>query len=103
MLQAKKERDLLHHLFTKFISWPVVSSIIVESAACFGEDHEGRLLDPQSAINFLLSQGAVTGSYKFHDFNMINNKVNSPRKKTWTEFKNPSCIYINTLWVAVVH
>ncbi|KAF4106371.1 E3 ubiquitin-protein ligase rnf213-beta-like isoform X3 [Onychostoma macrolepis] len=54
--QAKKERDLLHYLFTKFISWPVVSSIIVESAACFGEDHEGRLLDPQSAINFLLSR-----------------------------------------------
>ncbi|XP_016335836.1 E3 ubiquitin-protein ligase rnf213-beta-like [Sinocyclocheilus anshuiensis] len=54
--QANKEGDLLHHIFTKSISWPVVSSIIVESAARFGEDHEGRLLDPQSAINFLLSQ-----------------------------------------------
>ncbi|TRY96584.1 hypothetical protein DNTS_014460 [Danionella cerebrum] len=39
------------------ISWPVMSSIIVESAARFGENHESRLLDPQSAINFLLSQG----------------------------------------------
>jgi len=39
-----------------------VSSIIVESAARFEENHEGRLLDPQSAINFLLSQGTVTVS-----------------------------------------
>ncbi len=69
-LQANKERDLLHHLFTKSISWPVVSSILVESAARFGENLEGRLLDPQSAINFLLSQGTVTSSYKFHGFNI---------------------------------
>ncbi|RXN10159.1 E3 ubiquitin-protein ligase RNF213-beta-like protein [Labeo rohita] len=54
--KANKEADLLHHLFSKSLSWPVVSSIIVESAARFGEDHERRLLDPQSAINFLLSQ-----------------------------------------------
>ncbi|XP_073773817.1 E3 ubiquitin-protein ligase rnf213-beta isoform X3 [Danio rerio] len=54
--QAKKEGTLLCHLFSKTISWPVLSSIIVESAACFGEDHKGRLLDPQSAINFFLSQ-----------------------------------------------
>uniref|UniRef100_A0A9J7YJS3 RING-type E3 ubiquitin transferase n=1 Tax=Cyprinus carpio carpio TaxID=630221 RepID=A0A9J7YJS3_CYPCA len=54
--QANKEGQLLYHLFTKSISWPVVSSIIVESASRFGEDHEGRLLDPQSAIYFLLSQ-----------------------------------------------
>lgn len=69
-LQANKERDLLQHLFTKYISWPVVSSIIVESAARFGENLEGRLLDPRSAINFLLSQGTVTSSYKFHGFNI---------------------------------
>ncbi|KAL1264673.1 hypothetical protein QQF64_005028, partial [Cirrhinus molitorella] len=54
--KANKERDLLHHLFEKSVSWPVVSSIIVESAARFGEDQERRLLDPQSAINFLLSR-----------------------------------------------
>ncbi|XP_056089655.1 E3 ubiquitin-protein ligase rnf213-beta [Rhinichthys klamathensis goyatoka] len=54
--QAKKEGGLLHYLFSKYISWSVVSSIIVESAARFEENHEGRLLDPQSAINFLLSQ-----------------------------------------------
>lgn len=70
-LQANKEGDLLHRLFTKPIPWPVVSSIIVESAARFGEDHEGCLLDSQSAINFLLSQGAMTGSYKLHGFNMV--------------------------------
>ncbi|XP_051530047.1 E3 ubiquitin-protein ligase rnf213-beta-like isoform X2 [Myxocyprinus asiaticus] len=52
--QAKKEGDLLRSL--KLISPPVLSFFIVESAARFGEDHEGRLLDPQSAINFLLSQ-----------------------------------------------
>ncbi|XP_026078195.1 E3 ubiquitin-protein ligase rnf213-beta isoform X1 [Carassius auratus] len=54
--QANKEGDLLHRLFTKPFPWPVVSSIIVESAARFGEDLEGCLLDSQSAINFLLSQ-----------------------------------------------
>ncbi|XP_077056473.1 E3 ubiquitin-protein ligase rnf213-beta isoform X2 [Siphateles boraxobius] len=54
--QAKKEGGLLRSLFSKHISWSVVSSIIVESAARFKENHEGRLLDPQSAINFLLSQ-----------------------------------------------
>uniref|UniRef100_A0A8C1VS82 RING-type E3 ubiquitin transferase n=1 Tax=Cyprinus carpio TaxID=7962 RepID=A0A8C1VS82_CYPCA len=54
--KANKEGNLLRLLFTKSISWPVVSSIIVESAARFGENLEGRLLDPQSAINFLLSQ-----------------------------------------------
>ncbi|XP_039521132.1 E3 ubiquitin-protein ligase rnf213-beta isoform X4 [Pimephales promelas] len=54
--QAKKEGGLLRSLFSKNISWSVVSSIIVESAARFEENHEGRLLDPQSAINFLLSQ-----------------------------------------------
>jgi len=61
-LQAKKEGGLLRFLFSKNISWSVVSSIIVESAARFEENHEGRLLDPQSAINFLLSQGTVTVS-----------------------------------------
>ncbi|XDV44192.1 hypothetical protein PO909_012516 [Leuciscus waleckii] len=54
--QAKKEGGLLRSLFSKNISWSVVSSIIVKSAARFEENHEGRLLDPQSAINFLLSQ-----------------------------------------------
>ncbi|XP_050980097.1 LOW QUALITY PROTEIN: E3 ubiquitin-protein ligase rnf213-beta-like [Labeo rohita] len=56
LCKANKEGDLLHHLFSKSLSSPVVSSIIVESAARFGEDHERRLLDPQSAINVLLSQ-----------------------------------------------
>ncbi|XP_043109399.1 E3 ubiquitin-protein ligase rnf213-beta isoform X2 [Puntigrus tetrazona] len=56
LCKSNNEGDLLHHLFTKSISWPVVSSIVVESAARFGDNLEGRLLDPQSAINFLLSQ-----------------------------------------------
>ncbi|TRY99007.1 hypothetical protein DNTS_034817 [Danionella cerebrum] len=54
--QIRKEGDLLRCIFKNTISWPVMSSIIVESAARFGENHESRLLDPQSAINFLLSQ-----------------------------------------------
>ncbi|XP_051523957.1 E3 ubiquitin-protein ligase rnf213-beta-like isoform X2 [Myxocyprinus asiaticus] len=52
--QAKKEGDLLRYF--KSIPPPVLSSIIVGSATRFGEDYEGRLLDPQSAVNFLLSQ-----------------------------------------------
>ncbi|KAK9965830.1 hypothetical protein ABG768_004896 [Culter alburnus] len=56
LCQAKKEGDLLRRLFSKTISWSVMSSIIVESAARFEENHEGLLLDPQSAINFLLSR-----------------------------------------------
>ncbi|XP_051967995.1 E3 ubiquitin-protein ligase rnf213-beta-like [Xyrauchen texanus] len=62
--QAKKEGDLLHNL--KLISPPVLSCIIMESAARFGEDHVGRLLDPQSAINFLLSQD------KWNQWNLDN-------------------------------
>ncbi|XP_052426303.1 E3 ubiquitin-protein ligase rnf213-beta [Carassius gibelio] len=56
LCKVNKEGDLLRLLFTKSISCPVVSSIIVESAARFGENLDSRLLDPQSAINFLLSQ-----------------------------------------------
>ncbi|XP_073722611.1 E3 ubiquitin-protein ligase rnf213-beta [Misgurnus anguillicaudatus] len=54
--QAKKEGDLLGNLFYKHKKWSVLSCIIVESAARFGKDWERRLLDPQSAINFFLSQ-----------------------------------------------
>ncbi|KAA0724979.1 E3 ubiquitin-protein ligase rnf213-beta [Triplophysa tibetana] len=54
--QAKKEGDLLDCLFNKHKKWSVLSYIVIESAARFKEDREGRLLDPQSAISFFLSQ-----------------------------------------------
>ncbi|XP_057214799.1 E3 ubiquitin-protein ligase rnf213-beta-like isoform X2 [Triplophysa rosa] len=54
--QAKKEGDLLDLLFNKHMKWPVLSNIVIESAARFEEDREGWLLDPQSAISFFLSQ-----------------------------------------------
>lgn len=59
-LKAMKEGDLLGNLFKNHVKWPVLSYIVMESAARFKEDHVGRLLDPQSAINFFLSQGTVT-------------------------------------------
>ncbi|XP_072523911.1 E3 ubiquitin-protein ligase rnf213-beta [Salminus brasiliensis] len=57
--QAGKEGDLLRTL----LSWPkpphssILSSIIVESAAHFGEDTVTQLLDAQSAVHVLLSKG----------------------------------------------
>ncbi|KAA0724978.1 E3 ubiquitin-protein ligase rnf213-beta [Triplophysa tibetana] len=54
--QAKKEEELLGYLYNKHMKWSVLSYIVIESAARFKEDREGRLLDPQSAINFFLSQ-----------------------------------------------
>ncbi|KAG7491231.1 hypothetical protein MATL_G00000820, partial [Megalops atlanticus] len=57
--QAGKEGDLLAvlSLCPKPIPLPVLSCIIVESVAQFREDPVGSLLDPQSAIHHLLSQG----------------------------------------------
>ncbi|XP_056627258.1 E3 ubiquitin-protein ligase rnf213-beta-like isoform X2 [Triplophysa dalaica] len=54
--QAKKEGELLGYLYNKHMKWSVLSYIVIESAARFKEDREGRLLDPQSAISFFLTQ-----------------------------------------------
>ena len=36
---------------------PVISAVVVESAARFKDDSVVQLLDPQSAVNHLLSSG----------------------------------------------
>ncbi|KAM4524138.1 E3 ubiquitin-protein ligase rnf213-beta isoform 2-T2 [Odontesthes bonariensis] len=55
--QRGQEGDLMHHLRSRENDLPeaVVSAVVVESAARFGDNTVVQLLDPQSAINFLLS------------------------------------------------
>ncbi|XP_036427896.1 E3 ubiquitin-protein ligase rnf213-beta isoform X2 [Colossoma macropomum] len=57
--QAGKEGDLLQTLLSdpKSLHSSILSSIVVESAARFGEDTVTQLLDAQSAVHILLSQG----------------------------------------------
>ncbi|KAK1794252.1 hypothetical protein P4O66_011142, partial [Electrophorus voltai] len=57
--QEGKEGDLLRTLLSdpKCLSSSILSSILVESAARYGEDTVTQLLDGQSAIHVLLSQG----------------------------------------------
>ncbi|XP_071387268.1 E3 ubiquitin-protein ligase rnf213-beta-like [Centroberyx affinis] len=55
--QAGKEGDLMRSLTSKVsdLPDPILSAIVVESAARFGENSVVQLLHPQSAINHLLS------------------------------------------------
>ncbi|XP_017573370.2 E3 ubiquitin-protein ligase rnf213-beta isoform X2 [Pygocentrus nattereri] len=57
--QVGKEGDLLQTLLSdpKFLHSSILSSIVVESAARFGEDTVTQLLNGQSAVHILLSQG----------------------------------------------
>ncbi|XP_044192717.1 E3 ubiquitin-protein ligase rnf213-beta isoform X2 [Thunnus albacares] len=57
--QREKEGDLMRTLTSKVKDLPdvVVSAVVVESAARFGDNTVVQLLDPQSAINHLLSHG----------------------------------------------
>ncbi|KAL7869588.1 hypothetical protein AOLI_G00135760 [Acnodon oligacanthus] len=57
--QAGKEGDLLQTLLSdpKSLHPSILSSIVMESAARFGEDIVTQLLDGQSAVHILLSQG----------------------------------------------
>ncbi|KAF3854020.1 hypothetical protein F7725_014708 [Dissostichus mawsoni] len=55
--QRKQEGDLMRSLYSKMKDPPVVvlSAVVVESAARFRDDSVVQLLDPQSAMNYLLS------------------------------------------------
>ncbi|KAI4801198.1 hypothetical protein KUCAC02_000123 [Chaenocephalus aceratus] len=55
--QRKQEGGLMRSLYSKTKDPPVVvlSAVVVESAARFGDDSVVQLLDPQSAMNYLLS------------------------------------------------
>ncbi|XP_033975098.1 E3 ubiquitin-protein ligase rnf213-beta isoform X3 [Trematomus bernacchii] len=55
--QRKQEGDLMRSLYSKTEDPPVVvlSAVVVESAARFRDDSVVQLLDPQSAMNHLLS------------------------------------------------
>ncbi|KAK5851292.1 hypothetical protein PBY51_002095 [Eleginops maclovinus] len=57
--QRKQEGDLLKSLYFKTKEPPVVvlSAVVIESAARFRDDPVVQLLDPQSAMNHLLSHG----------------------------------------------
>lgn len=57
--QRQREGDLMRSLGSKARALPdaVVSAVVVESAARFGDDSVVQLLHPQSAMNHLLSQG----------------------------------------------
>ncbi|XP_069016032.1 E3 ubiquitin-protein ligase rnf213-beta [Embiotoca jacksoni] len=57
--QSGKEGDLMRSLSSKVKDLPVdvVSAVVVKSAARFRDDVVVQLLDPQSAINHLLSNG----------------------------------------------
>ncbi|CAK6965023.1 E3 ubiquitin-protein ligase rnf213-beta isoform X3 [Scomber scombrus] len=57
--ERKKEGDLMQTLTSKEKDLPVsvVSAVVVESAARFDDNSVDQLLDPQSAINHLLSHG----------------------------------------------
>ncbi|XP_058262202.1 E3 ubiquitin-protein ligase rnf213-beta isoform X1 [Hemibagrus wyckioides] len=59
LCQAGKEGNLLQTLLPrlKHVSSSILSFIITESTACFGEDRVSQLLNDQSAVNILLSQG----------------------------------------------
>lgn len=61
-IQAGKEGSLLQTLQTcmKDVSSSILSSIITESAARFGEDRVTQLLDDQSAVHVLLREGTGT-------------------------------------------
>ncbi|KAF3854024.1 hypothetical protein F7725_014712 [Dissostichus mawsoni] len=55
--QRKQEGDLMRSLYSKMKDPPVVvlSAVVVESAARFRDDSVVQLLDPQSAMNYLMS------------------------------------------------
>lgn len=44
----------------------VVSAVVAESAARFGDNSVDQLLDPQSAINHLLSDGTLFLDFCIH-------------------------------------
>ncbi|XP_071319372.1 E3 ubiquitin-protein ligase rnf213-beta isoform X2 [Trachinotus anak] len=57
--QRGQEGDLMRSLGHKVKDVPavIVSTVVVESAARFKDNHVAQLLDPQSAVHFLLLQG----------------------------------------------
>lgn len=60
-IQEGKERTLLQTLepCLKLVSSSILSLIITESAARFGEDRVTQLLDAQSAVYVILSEGTL--------------------------------------------
>lgn len=58
-LQRGQEGDLMQTLSSQVSRLPalVTSAFVLESTARFGGDPVTQLLDPQSAVNHLLSQG----------------------------------------------
>ncbi|KAM7381116.1 hypothetical protein PAMA_012108 [Pampus argenteus] len=67
--QRREEGDLMRSLTSKVKDLPddVVSAVVVESASRFGDNTVVQLLDPQSAINHLLSHGDDWRSIKVDD------------------------------------
>lgn len=60
-IQEGKEGTLLQtlNLHLKYVSSSILSSIITESTARFGENRVTQLLNDQSAVHVLLSQGTL--------------------------------------------
>ncbi len=63
--QKRQEGNLMKTLSSKVTNLPdvVTSAVVVESAAQFRDNCVVQLLDPQSAVNFLLSHGTSLHHY----------------------------------------
>ncbi|XP_030630710.1 E3 ubiquitin-protein ligase rnf213-beta [Chanos chanos] len=92
--QVGKERDLMHALCSCSKSIPslVLSSIIVESAARLKEDRVAQLLEPWSAIHFLLSGG-----------NWNEWKVNNEAKQVMQSCQSNFSTLVNSLCQGSIH